>query len=188
MDTTDCLGLPFPQCNPPLTKDASDIEQLRDLAVATDGAVQAFADSVSARLLNPDAACMSGTVVAAGQDVTHFTSTTIFDNAGMADTVADVIRIQEDGWYIVGGWVSAQSATLPNPINIRIEPLVNGDVVSARQGPGAPAVGNEYVAWVDVLQLRDQDVLQAMTHHTDTAVLSVTYVTRIWAQQILINV
>ena len=39
MDQTDCLGLPFPECDPPLTKDASDIAQFRDLAEATDAAV-----------------------------------------------------------------------------------------------------------------------------------------------------
>lgn len=188
MQTTDCLGLPYPECDPPLTKDASDIEQFRDLAEATDAAVQAFADSVSDRLLNPDAVNMFGGSNAAGQDIVHFTSGVNFDNAGMSDTVADVIRVVEDGWYIVGGWVAASSPTHPTPTNIRIEPLVNGDVVSARQGPGAPAIGSEYVAWVDVLQLRAGDVLQTMTHHTDAAATVFTYATVLWAQQILINV
>lgn len=188
MDTTDCLGLPYPECAPPLVKDASDIEQFRDLAVATDTAVQALADSLAANLFNTPSTLMSGGVATAGRDVIHFTSTTIFDNAGQADTVADVIRVAEDGWYLVGGWVSASSASLPNAIGLRIEPLVNGDAASNRQGPGQPAVGNDFVAWVDTLFLRAGDALQTLTHHTDSAALNVTYTTQLWAYQVIANV
>lgn len=188
MDTTDCLELPFPECAPPLVKDKSDIEQFRDLAVAADTAVQTLADSLSSTLFNTPSTVMSGGSVVAGRDVTHFTPTTVTDNAGQADTAADVIRIAEDGWYMVGGWVSATSASLPNSIGLRIEPIVNGDTVSNRQGPGQPAVGAEYVAWADSLFLRAGDTLQTMTHHTDSAALNVTYQTFLWAHQVIASV
>lgn len=188
MDTTDCLSLPYPQCAPPLIKDASDIEQFRDLAVATDTAVQTLADSLNANLFAPPCTVMSGGQSVAGRDIVQFTSVTVLDNAGQADTAADVIRISEDGWYMVGGWVSATSASLPNSIGLRIEPLVNGDMVSNRQGPGQPAVGAEYVAWADMLFMRAGDALQTLTHHTDSAGLNVTYATFLWAYQVIASV
>ena len=30
MKETDCLGLPYPECNPPLVKDLSDIQALKN--------------------------------------------------------------------------------------------------------------------------------------------------------------
>lgn len=185
MDTTDCLGLPYPQCDPPLTKDASDIAQFQALAEATDAAVQALADSIDATLTNPPSVNMSGGVTVAGLDVVHFTSVTEFDNAGMADTTADVVRIQLDGWYLVGGWVLADPG-----IAFRVEPLVNGDPVSSRQGPGLTAggTGTDKVAWTDCLFLRAGDALQVMTHHTSSPVGMVTYAVHIWATLVLANV
>lgn len=187
MDKTDCLELSFPQCEPPLVKDASDIIQFQTLALEVDAAVQALDDTITEQLIDPDSVNMTGGITTAGNDIEHFTSAMVFDNAGMADTVADVVRIQEDGWYAVGGWVVASSASQPNSIGLRIEPLVNGDVVSSRQGPGQPAVGAEYVGWTDVLFLRAGDALTTMTHHTGTAVLSVTYATTLWAHLVLSN-
>ena len=188
MKTTDCLALPYPECAPPLVKDASDIEQFRDLALATDAAVQALADSVSENLRNPDSASMFGTRASTGQDVTHFYPTVDFDNANMGDTNADLIRIQEDGWYMCGGWVQANSTSLPNSIGLRVEPIVNGDPITSRQGPGQPAVGDEFVSWVDMLFLRAGDALQAMSHHTASSALNVTYISRIWAHLVIANV
>lgn len=188
MDTTDCLGLPYPECDPPLTEDASDISQLRDLAVATDAAVQLLADSITATLVSPDAVCMTGGVNAAGLDVTHFFSgSNNFDNAGMADSVADGIRIQQDGWYMIGGWVRASLAPQA-PIAMRVEPLLNGDPFSSRQGPGSSTSITEAVMWSDMGFFRSGDFLNCMTHHTGNPATVVTYTVEMWAYQVLINV
>jgi len=185
MDTTDCLGLPYPECDPPLVKDASDIEQFRDLAVATDTAVQALADSISETLLNPDAVCMVGGVNTAGQDVVHFYSgTPKFDNAGMADTIADGIRIQEDGWYMIGGWVQM----LASGAFLRVEPLLNGDVFTSRQGPAHTVSTSETVTWTDVGYFQTGDLITAMSHHVGNPVTVFTYATEIWALQVLADV
>lgn len=185
MDQTDCLGLPYPECDPPLTKDASDIVQFKALAEATDAAVQAYADDVQNLYTAPDAVAMSGGTNVAGQDVVHFLPTLEFDNAGMADTTADVIRILETGWYMVGGHVLI--TTVP-AVFVRIEPLVNGDPPSSRQGPGFATSGTEAVSFADVLYLSEGDALTLMTHHVASAVTVNTYAVRMWAVRILVNV
>lgn len=187
MDRTDCLGLPYPECAPPLVKDASDIEQFRDLAIATDTAVAALAASVTNLYTSPDAVSMTGGTVVAGQDVTHFLTAVDYDNASMGDTAADVIRIQETGWYIVGGYVEVQTAAA---VFVRAEPLVNGDPVSSRQGPGftVTTVNLEEAGFTDTLFLQAGDALQLMSHHVALAATVYTYAVRMWAVRILINV
>jgi hypothetical protein len=185
MDTTDCLGLPYPECEPPLTKDASDIKQLRDLAEATDAAVQTLADSISDTLLNPPCVRMLGSIVTAGQDVVQpYNGAVSFDNANMADTAADAIRIQQDGWYAVGGSVNSTSVNA----FIRIEPLVNGDTVSSRQGYGASVGSGDRISFMDVLFLRTDDLVTTMTHHTLLPATVYTYNTALWAYLVLGNV
>lgn len=185
MDKTDCLSLPYPECDPPLTKDAADIAQFKALAEATDAAVQEYADNVADLYTSPDAVAMSGGTNVAGQDVVHFLPTMEFDNAGMADTTADVIRILETGWYMVGGHVLITTATA---VFVRIEPLVNGDPPSSRQGPGFATSGTEAASFTDVLFLSEGDALTLMTHHVASAAVVNTYAVRMWAVRILVNV
>jgi len=188
MDTTTCLGLPYPQCDPPLTKDASDIEQLRDLALAVDGAVQELADTITDTLTSPDAANMTGALTAAGriQDMPY--TVIAFDNASMADTVAGRLEIQTDGWYMIGGWVRATSGVATG-IGMRVQPTLNGDGVSARQGPGRPvlagASATDEVAWSDSMHLSVGDLIGCRTNHVDAVGLSVTYSSSIWALLVL---
>lgn len=187
MDVTPCLELPFPQCDPPLTKDASDIEQFRDLAFATDDAVQELDDEITDTLTAPDAVYMEGGQNAAGNDVVHGLNGFVnFDTAGMADTVADRIVIQQDGWYMFGG--SAYMNTTAGSSNgMRVDPLLNGAPFTARQGPGWSLI-TEYVNWVDVAFFRAGDQLNLMTHHFGSAVTVFSYNVDMWALQIATNV
>lgn len=191
MDTTDCLDLTYPECDPPYTKDASDIAQFQTLALEVDAAVQAFADRVEDIILKPDLVLMGGGITTAGRDIMHEYTVVVWDNASMADTTSGGIRIQEDGYYMIGGWVRANGAVAAG-IGTRIEPLLNGDVFTSRQGPGRPvlagASATDDLAWSDTAFLRAGDLLTAMTHHADSAVLSVTYSTQIWAFQVVANV
>lgn len=184
MKTTECLGLPYPECDPPLVKDASDIEQFRDLALAVDAEVQDLSEDIQDRYVAPDAVLMAGAITTTGRDVLHFLNTTIFDNAGMADTAADVIRIHENGWYLIGGYVSA--VTTPS-IFLRIQPIVNGDMVSSYHGPGFSTGNADSVSFCDVLFLQDGDALQMATHHAALDATSYAYVVQMWALRILVN-
>lgn len=191
MNQTDCLGLPYPECNPPLIKDASDIIQFKALADATDAAVQTYADQVSADLLDPPSARQTGfTMSGAGQDFVQSYTTTVLwaDPVSMGDLVAGGIRIPENGWYMVGGHLTI-TLTPQTAINTRIEPLVNGDPVSSRQGPSySSGVGSaEELNWTDVLFLNAGDVLSTMTHHNGSAATVIAYQGDIWALQVLAN-
>lgn len=187
MDVTECLGLPFPQCDPPLTKDASDIEQFRDLAVATDTAVQELSDRVTDTLTAPDCVSMEGGVTTAGTDITHFLNGFVrFDTANMADTVADMIVIRQDGWYMIGGYVTITTAAGTSN-GMRVDPLLNGTPFTARQGPGWSLI-SEYTSWTDVAFLRTGDQLNCMTHHFGNPATSFTYFVNMWALQIATNV
>lgn len=186
MDTTECLGLPYPQCDPPLVKDASDIEQFRDLAEATDAAVQEFDDQLTDTLTAPPAAAATGGSNTAGTEVNQFYSVLEFDNAGLWDSVLDGFTIQEDGWYKVGGHVII-SGFDPNTVNLRVDPLRNGDPWSSRQGPGF-AVIDEAVSWSDVGFFRAGDFLNTRTAHTGNPAAVPTYTARMWILQVLANV
>lgn len=188
MDKTDCLELPFPECDPPLVKDASDIVQFKALADATNAAVQEMVDELNSELLAINAVNVTGNIVTTQNVVTHtFGNVPTINNGNMVDFDLDVIQIQRDGWYAVGGWVSANHASLPASIGLRIEPLVNNATVTSRQGPGQPAVGDEYVAWTDVLFLRQGDKLNCQTYQNAVA-LNVTYTVLMWAILVVGNV
>lgn len=185
MDTTECLGLPFPECRPPAVKDASDIAQFRDLALAVDAAVADLAADVVDVWTAPDAVIMTGADNTAGQDVTHFLASVLYDNANMGDTAADVIRIRETGWYMLGGHVVVSTAT---PIFVRATFLVNGAQVNSLQGPGMSTGANEVIGWADVAYLQQGDGITITTHHAALPATVYTYNVRAWAVRILVNV
>lgn len=189
MDTTECLGLPYPECDPPLTKDASDVIQFKALADATDTAVQDFDDSLTDTLTAPPAAALTGGNNIAGQLVNQFYSVMEFDNAGLFDPDFDGIRIQEDGFYMIGGSVRL-SGFAPTVTNLRIEPLLNGDEFSSRQGPAyantTPA--SEDICWCDGGFFRAGDLINTRTQHTGNPATVASYTHRIWIVQVLANV
>jgi len=181
VDTTDCLGLPFPVCAPPLVKDASDIAQLRDLAIATDTAVQELADRITNQLTNPPAVSVPSADNTAGNQVDHFLSgTPNFDNAGMADTVSDVIRVNRAGWYMIGGTCLAQPPA-PGIIGLRCETLVNGDPLSTQGNGFDGSVNGDKVTWRDIAFLSVGDVLTVRTRHTGNAADVIVYGLTLWA-------
>lgn len=187
MDTTDCLGLPFPVCDPPLTKDASEIAQLRALAEATDAAVQAYDDQLTDTLTAPPSAAITGGSNTAGTEVNQFYDTLEFDTGGLWDSVQDGFVIREDGWYMVGGHIRL-SGFSPTNTNLRVDPLLNNDPWTNRQGPGHVIGGTEDVSWSDVGFFRQGDYLNTRTARTGNPVTVATYTARMWILQILVNV
>lgn len=186
MKTTECLGLPYPECQPPLVKDASDIEQFRDLAEATDAAVQAFDDRLTETLTAPPACALLGGNNIAGQLVNQFYSSAEFDTGNLFDPDFDGIRIQEDGWYMIGGSVRL-SGFAPTVTNLRVEPTLNGDEFSSRQGPAFSSSSSEDLNWADSGFFRAGDLILTRSLHTGNPVTVVTYTHRIWCIQVLNN-
>lgn len=195
MDQTTCLGIPYPECDPPRVKDAADIEQFRDTALGVDAAVQQLNDAVTEYLVSPDACVMSGGLTAAGRDLDLPLTVSVYDNASMASVTDTRIRIASDGWYLIGGWVRATGGATVDPggVGMRIQPTLNGDPVSNRQGPGRPTLGGASTT-DDVglnpitMSLSTGDLLGLRSHHAASAALSVTYAHQLWAVRILANV
>lgn len=191
MDQTECIELPFPECDPPLVKDASDIEQFEDLAQATDAAVTELANTLDDTLFNPDAARMTGGITTAGQLVNIPFTVAGFDNTAgdqMTDVIAGGIRIVEAGWYNIGGHVLATHAQAAG-IGMRVQPMVNGSPYDSRQGPGRPtlagASATDDVAWQHTAHLAAGDLLTVQINHPASAALSVTYAAAVWALLVL---
>lgn len=186
MDKTDCLELPYPECNPPLVKDASDIAQFRDFAFAVDAAVQALSDSLTTTLLQPPAIVVTGTTTTTGRDIVQpLVFSPLYDNANMYNASAALIRIPEDGWYMVGGYVRTDQQN----IGTRAQVVVNGDLVSAWQGPGRNHLNSgDSLNWNDVIFLREGDQITTITRHSAAVGLSVLYTTVMWAYQVVANV
>ena len=181
MDTTDCLGLPFPECAPPLVKDQSDIAQFRDLAIAVDTAVQALDDRITDLLVSPPTVARGGGDNTAGLQVDHFYGGAVnFDTDNMGDTVADVIRIQRNGWYMVGVTCQAQPPA-PGIIALRVEVLVNGDPMTTQGNGFDGATNGDKVSTVDVGFFQAGDVLTMRTRHTGNPADVIVYGFTGWA-------
>lgn len=186
MDSTDCLGFTFPECDPPLVKDASDIAQFRTFAFQVDAAVQALSDALTTTLLQPPAIVVEGGLQTTGRDIVQpLNGSTFYDNANMYNSAADRIRIPEDGWYLIGGYVRTDQQN----IGTRAQAVVNGDLVSAWQGPGRNHLNTgDSINWNDVLFLRDGDLVTTITRHSAAVGLLVNYTVRMWAYQVVANV
>lgn len=191
MDQTPVYGFPFPECEPPLVADASDIEQMRDLAVAIDTVVTTIDNNVAQVLSHPDACrMMSATNVPVAGDPNGTTATVNyslfnFDNTPgqlMTDTAAGVVRIQETGWYLIGHWITAAEDPIPGALP-RARFLVNGSPASGFTHR-APAGGRDFQGY-EVLRLNAQDsVTSQISMGTGTG--SIVYTARIWALQLLV--
>lgn len=189
MDVTDNYQIPYPECDPPLTKDASDIEQMRDLAERVDEVVQDYADAILADVVMPDAARLfiSPSVTTTDADVVFFLDSITFDNTtgnAMSDLTNGVIRILRDGWYGLGAWIEAAVAT---DIQLRVRFIANGDPVTNFHGLGSLAqAGENHVNAEEVVFLRAGDGVTVQTRHGFPGT-SVQYAVRVWALLVAAN-
>ena len=186
--TTD-WGLPYPECAPPLRKDAADIAQVRDLAVAMDEDVQSLYDDAYDLLIRPGACRMqtSGTQTSgAGQiafrpfyDVFNFDNSPLSDP--MQDTVNGLIQIREPGVYLCGTWCSTVFATNQG---MRVKFLKDG--VLAANPHGTSNIISANTAYMSATQtLRYQQPGTLATELTAQAGTTWAVTSRIWAFQLV---
>lgn len=181
MDATECFQLPYPQCDPPLTKDASDIIHVRNLAEAVDAVVESFADEIVDDLVRPNACRMVNLVafVSTVADNVIPMDATSFDNRGLTQTdiVEGGIRIVRDGWYEFGAWCRSTVAT---DVQTRIRFLVNGDPATNFQGPGGLAqAGSQDCNAEEMLELVAGDLVTLATRNGSPGT-SVSYTAHMW--------
>lgn len=165
VDRTDNRGYIYPECDPPLVKDRSDIDYLRELAVQinNDAAV------MDARLLEfiekPDAAriAYTGTVTTTGAGNGFYFrvpyDTTTYDNtSGSVDLGANGVRVLERGWYM---FTSTLRCTNGGGQGMCLRHLRNGNDEGRRpEGPSAPISANEEnMSTVDIMQCSAGDLV-----------------------------
>lgn len=188
MDQTELRGYPYPQCEPPLTKDASDIAHLRNLAVAVDTDMQNLYDRATDVVVRPDAARMSMTATLADTTNTlypFFNSESFDTTTGgyMADTANGIIRLVEPGWYEVGTYIDFTAALF---LGARVAFLQNGNVQTSFSTQAEIVASNHQFVHhsVDIFVPVGNDTLSIVCKIGLTTP-SYTYVARLWAQQVI---
>lgn len=189
MDETINFGFPYPECEPPLVKDASDIIQLKNLADAVDAEVQEIFDLASQQLIHPDSCRMAMTApvaVALGTRQTQiFYDTFNFDNTPaqqMSDETAGAIRILEAGWYMIGHHVLAQRSPGPGTMPTSLRFIKNGLATSNWSVQSSVNVGMAHQFLM--MRLEVNDLITSEVHQTLTTT-AWTYDARIWAHQLM---
>lgn len=188
MDQTINRGYPFPECDPPLTKDASDIAHLRDLAVAVNDDVDAIYTRASDVLVRPDAARMAtaATIPDTVNEFVPFLDARSFDTTGPANYMTPLaegqLRLVEPGWYTVGCFVTLTSAT-----------FLGGRAAFLRNGAeGSWSMQAEIGLSNQQIINHTADVFVPVGNETlnirvriGAGSPSYTYVARVWAQQVI---
>ena len=189
MDQTINYGFPYPECDPPLVKDASDIIQLKDLADAVDTEVQTLYDSASQLLVRPDAARMSSPsitdVASPIQNTSVMYTSMTFDNTPgqvMANTTIGAIQFVETGWYMVGHNSIATRNPPGGTIPISIRFLKNGAPVN--NWSASSSVDSGLAAQHTVLRFDAGDTLTTEIR-MDIVAINWRYTSRIWALQLM---
>lgn len=188
MGQTPNYQIPYPECAPPLREDASDIADMRDLAVAADTALGDVYADAEQLVFMPDAVRMSTPVSVGpvtGQNITPNYNTLSFGQGnGMSDMANGWVNLVEPGRYWIGAYASLTAAAMVQP---RIRFLLNGAPASNFQTPGIIVSGTTATCQAQVvLATNTANVrLQTQVRHSAPAATSFTYTSRIWALQLL---
>lgn len=185
MDTTLNYGIPYPKCDPPRVKDASDVTQIAALAYAADAALDLVYAQAEQEVFNPDSVRMqAASVTATGQDRTPVFTSETFDTGGMADTTTGVVRLVEPGRYYVGAYTTSTTTALTQ---LRVRFLLNGSPVSNFQTPGYPVgSGGALIAgYADaVLTVEEAATLSIQIRHSSSGATSWNSQAELWATQL----
>lgn len=162
MKATPNRGYDYPECDPPLVKDKSDIRQVQTLARQIDLDVQSLYDRTTDQFESPDSARVAGLSSASSQSfLATFSSTTYETNPGMGSPDDDSIHILEEGWYFVVGHTFSQDA---GDARIMLRIVVNGVGSSRMEGPAFPfddtTEQESAMSTEDFMFLRAGDVVQ----------------------------
>lgn len=188
MGQTPNYAIAYPECDPPLRKDASDVIQFRDLAVGIDDAIQGLYDDATNKLFSPDTCRMSGAapLTVTGQDAVALVNTVSYDNSPgsmMGDVTNGGIRILEPGRYWIGAYALITSAT---ELSARMRFLSDGAPISNFQSPsGIYTASTAYCYASAVLAFTAPALLQVGIRHSASSALSWSYQARLWAIQAL---
>lgn len=130
-DRTDNRGYSYPECDPPLVMDRSDIGFLRDLATEVNADAQALDDRIETLIERPAAArqAFAASLVIVKSSIGDavmtipYSSTTYANPASFSDLAAFGLRIPERGFYMFTSYVRTTTAGL---CDLQVRHLRNG--------------------------------------------------------------
>lgn len=130
-DRTPNRGYPYPECDPPLVKDASDIGFLRDLAQSVNADANGLDDLIETLIERPPAArqAFAASLVITKSSLGNavltipYSSTTYANPASMSDLTAFGLRIPERGFYFFTSYVRCTTGGLTD---LQVRHLRNG--------------------------------------------------------------
>jgi hypothetical protein len=170
VDRTDNRGYVYPECDPPLVKDRSDVDYIRELAVQVNNDAARMDAALLEFIERPDAAriAFGGPITTSGSgNGFYFTipyDVLTYDNtAGMVDLGANGIRVRERAWYL---FTSSVRCTNGGQQGTSVRHLRNGrDEARRLEGPSMPINGNEEnMATVDFLQCNAGDLVTTQAY------------------------
>lgn len=184
MDQTADRGYPYPECDPPLTKDASDIAHLFNLAQAVAEDVQGIYDRSDDVLVRPDAARRLVTGTITDQNAFPAFTTTTFDSTSGAMTggAHGGIELVEPGWYMVGAVVQAISTTF---LGLRLS-FIHQGIQASSFGPQAAIVATNvqnaaHNAWIFT---ENPNTVVTLWVRNGAASPNFAYSAALWANQV----
>lgn len=163
MDQTTPFQLPYPQCDPPLVKDAADIAHLRDLAVAVDTVVEELAVQADDILVTPDAAVLTnaGTQVLSTPTDQILMTTVEGDTSATGDLAQGAdsqFVVQQTGIYLLSCSLRAVFTGSTLLIEVRID--VNGQTTGPYGQSKTLTTVEGGIGFMDVRPLTAGDVVR----------------------------
>lgn len=188
MKATETYGFPYPECAPPLVKDASQISQMAQLAMAIDAEVERI-DQLAEDNLTLLAAIRVLSPLTATTDVQvmptfTFTEQLFIQNWATTGTQDGGILIPESAWWMIGSHASTDSATV---MQVRTRLTVNGSAASSWGNPGSPYSGIFQLPALGMapLHLTAGNVLNMEMRHNAVAGTAWNYRAHLWAVKLV---
>lgn len=190
MKETPIYEFPYPECDPPLVKDASQIAQMASLAYAIDDEVQRVFDKADDALIRPPNTRVAIAVLPVATTdnlVVPVFDTSVYQiNWGGPSLINNGIDVYEPGWYLVGCHALVSSATAAVLPMVRL--TVNGVAASSWSAVGGNyGVGNGRLAALSAvpLSVTTGDVIRMEIKHTATGSPAWDYRPHLWAVRLV---
>lgn len=193
VDRTVNRGYAYPECDPPLVKDRSDIRYLRDLAVQVDADATRMEQRIIEFLEKPDSArvAFAGAILTPGTGSSGslfrmpFNSVT-YDNRGdFADLGSEGLRVRERGWYMFASTVRCTDGGEQATMCRHLRNGLSFQEGRRLEGPaGAISTLETNMATSDVMMCNVGDVIQLQVKVIDAAT-TMTFESRLTGLQLL---
>lgn len=191
MKTTPIYEIPYPECDPPLVKDSSQITQMQTIARALDAQVERIDNLILDTLVQPAAARI--TTAALSNATTDTLVTPVFDQVAffvnwgpgfVLDPSTSGMLMPETAWWMVGANASVDSAAA---IRASVRVLVDGVAASSWGNPAAPYSGIFQLPALGMLplQINAGSVLQMQIRHETGGSPAWNYRPHLWAVKLV---